>query len=408
MSIGVINNCLKGVDMVKIIVAPDSFKGSMTARDVCDNIEVGLKRAYEDLDIVKIPMADGGEGTLETLVDANQGIIINTFAKDPLGRRIRSQYGIINETTAIIEISRASGLTLLREDERNPMITTTFGTGELILHALDFGCRNFIIGLGGTATNDGGIGLLRALGVRFLDDNNVEVELNGVGLNSIRDIDISEIDERIKESTFTIATDVENVMTGTKGAAFVYGPQKGANSLMVQALDRGLRNYCYLIREKFGIDVENIKGAGAAGGVGGGLLAFLNGRIGKGIDIIIENTNLAESIRDADLVITGEGRMDYQTQFGKAAFGVAKLAKKFNVPVLAICGSLGEGYMELLGKGFNSIFSIMDRPMNEEEAMKRTKILLQNTAENLIRTINMELLVDNTIIAKGESNEDNA
>lgn len=173
---------------------------------------------------------------------------------------------------------------------------------------------------------------------------------------------------------------------------------------MVQALDRGLRNYSYVINEKFGIDIENVKGAGAAGGVGGGLLAFLNGRIGKGIDIIIENTNLAESIRDADLVITGEGRMDYQTQFGKAAFGVAKLAKKFNVPVLAICGSLGEGYMELLGKGFNSIFSIMDRPMNEEEAMKRTKILLQNTAENLMRTIKMELLVDNTKKPKEESN----
>lgn len=250
------------------------------------NLEVGLKRVYKDLDIDKISKAVDGEGSLETLVDENQGVLINTFAKDPLCRRIRSQYGIINDDTAIIEISRASGLTLLEDHERNPMITTTFGTGELILHALDLGCRNFIIGLRGSATNDGGIGLLRALGVRFIDDNNLEVELNGGGLNSIRDIDISEIDGRIKKSNFTIATNVENVMTGAKGAAFVYGPQKGASSLMVQALDRGLRNYCYIIREKFGIDIENIKGAGAAGGVGGGILAFLNGRIGKEIDLL--------------------------------------------------------------------------------------------------------------------------
>lgn len=391
--------------MVKIVIAPDSYKGCMSAREICDNIEIGLKRAKEELDIVKIPMADGGEGTLETLVEANQGIIINTFAKDPLFRRIRCQYGIINDDTAVIEMSRASGLTLLEEEERNPMFTTTFGTGELILHGLDLGIRKFIIGLGGSATNDGGIGLLRALGIRFLDDNNIEVELNGGGLNLIRDIDISKLDERIKESNFIIASDVDNVMTGTNGAAFVYGPQKGANSLMVQALDRGLRNYCYVINQKLGIDVENIKGAGAAGGLGGGLIAFLNGKIDKGIDIIIKNSNLEESIRDADLVITGEGRMDYQTQFGKAAYGVGRLARAMNIPVLAICGSLGDGYEELLDNGFSAIFSIADRPMNEGEAMKRSKFLVQNAAENLMRVIKMELLVDNTKIIREVVNE---
>ncbi|TJX15368.1 glycerate kinase [Tissierella creatinini] len=392
---------------MKIIIAPDSFKGSMTAREVCDNIEAGFRRVNKDLNILKIPMADGGEGTLETLVEANQGIIINTFAKDPLFRRIRCQYGIINDDTAVIQMSRASGLTLLEEDERNPMLTTTFGTGELILHALDLGIRNFIIGLGGSATNDCGIGLLSALGIRFLDDNDIEVELNGGGLNGIRDIDMSNMDERIKESTFTIATDVENVLTGTNGAAFIYGPQKGANSLMVQALDRGLRNFAYIVEKKLGIDIENIKGAGAAGGAGGGLLAFLNGKITNGIDIIIQNTDLDEIIKDADLVITGEGRMDYQTQFGKAAYGVAKLAATYQVPVIAICGSLGEGYEALLDKGFKAILSIVDKPMNEQECMKRTTSLLQNTAENLMRILILDLAIDNTRIARGVINEYN-
>ncbi len=391
---------------MKIVIAPDSFKGSMTAREVCDNVEAGFRRVNKDIEILKLPMADGGEGTLETLVDANQGIIINTFAKDPLFRRIRCQYGIINDKTAVIEMSRTSGLILLDEHERNPMITTTFGVGELILHALDLGCRDFIIGLGGSATTDGGIGLLRALGIRFLDDDGIEVELNGGGLNSIRDIDTSKMDERIKESTFTIATDVENILTGTNGAAFVYGPQKGANALMVQALDRGLRNFAYVIRQKIGIDIENVKGAGAAGGLGGGLLALLNGRIEKGIDIIIKNTNLEEKIKDADLVITGEGRMDYQTQFGKAAFGVARLASKFNIPVIALCASLGEGYETLLDKGFKAIFSMIDRPMNERDCIERTTYLLQNAAENLMRILQLGLMVeDMKIVGTEEKNE---
>lgn len=381
---------------MKIVIAPDSFKGSLTAREVCDNIEAGFKRVNQDLNILKIPMADGGEGTLETLVEANQGIFINTFAKDPLFRRIRCQYGIINDDTAIIQMSKASGLILLEEHERNPMFTTTYGTGELISHALDLGCRNFIIGLGGSATNDGGIGLLSALGAKFLDDDHIEVELNGGGLNSIRNIDMTNMDYRIKESNFMIATDVNNVLTGTNGAAFVYGPQKGANSLMVQALDRGLRNLAYVINQKFGIDIENVKGAGAAGGLGGALLAFLNGRIEKGIEIVIRHTNLEEAIRDADLVITGEGRIDNQTQFGKAAYGVARLASSFNIPVVAICGSLSEGYEGLLANDFNAIFSIADRPMSEQESMKRSPILLKNAAENIMRIIMMNLNIDDT------------
>lgn len=372
---------------MKIVIAPDSFKGSLSAKEVCDNIELGLRKACDNLNIINIPMADGGEGTMETLVAATEGTIINTYAKDPLFRRIRTQYGIINDDTAVIEVSKIAGLSLLEVEERNPMLTTSFGVGELILHALDIGIRKFIIGLGGSATNDCGIGLLRALGIKFLDEDNIEVELNGTGLNRIKDINIKEMDERIKESSFIIATDVENILTGTKGAAFVYAPQKGANFLMVQALDRGLRNFSYVINEKLGIDIENLKGSGAAGGIGGGLVAFLNGEIKSGIEIVIENTNLEAQVMDSDLVITGEGRIDYQTQFGKAAFGVARVAQKYGVPVIGISGSLGEGYELLLDNGFRSIFSIADRPMSLEECIKRTPELLQNTAENLMRVI---------------------
>lgn len=370
---------------MKIIIAPDSFKGSLTSKEVCDDIELGLRRACNYLDIIKTPIADGGEGTLEILVEATEGTIINTYAKDPLFRRIRTQYGIINDNTAVIELSRIAGLTLLDLDERNPMVTTSFGVGELIQHALDIGIRNFIIGLGGSATNDCGIGLLRALGCRFLDEDNLEVELNGSGLNRIKEIDMTELDKRIEESNFIIATDVDNVLSGTNGAAFVYGPQKGANALMVQALDRGLRNFSYLVNEKLGIDIENIKGSGAAGGIGGSLVAFLKGQIKSGIEIVIENTNLEDKVKDSDLVITGEGRMDYQTQFGKAAFGVMKLAGIYNIPVIGISASLGEGNEVLLEKGFTSLFSITDRPMSLEESIKRTPELLQNQAENIMR-----------------------
>lgn len=374
---------------MKIIIAPDSFKGSLSAKEVCDNIELGIRKFYNEIDIIKIPMADGGEGTLEALVEATGGRLINTTVRDPLFKNIEAQYGILgNNKTAIIEMSKSSGLTLLNEEERNPLLTTTYGTGELILHALNSGCRDFIVALGGSATNDGGIGLLGALGVKFLDENGNPVELTGGGLNNIRSIDKTAMDSRIMESTFTIATDVENVLTGVEGAAFVYGPQKGANLLMVHALDRGLRNFAYRINEYLGIDVEHIQGSGAAGGVAAGIIGLFGGKIKRGIDIVIEYTELEEKLRDADLLITGEGRMDYQTKFGKTPFGVAKLAAKYDIPVVAVCGWLGDRYEELYNYGFTSIFSITDKPMTLEECIKETPELLQKISSSIVRLIN--------------------
>ena len=309
---------------MKIVIAPDSFNGSISAKEVCDNIELGMRKLYNELEIVKVPMGDGGDGTLEVLLNETRGNLVSAIVKDPLFNNIKADYGILGNRTALIEMSRASGLALLNKFERNPLLTTTYGTGELILHALDKGCRDFIIALGGSATNDGGIGLLGALGVKFYDDMDDLIELTGRGLYKIRRIDTSNIDSRIKESKFTIATDVENILTGVEGAAHVYGPQKGATSLMVQALDRGLRNYAHVIHQSLGINIEEVQGAGAGGGLGGGLIAFLDGKIRKGIDIVIEYTKLEEKLIDADLVITGEGKMDYQTTFGKAPFGVAR------------------------------------------------------------------------------------
>ena len=372
---------------MKIVIAPDSFNGSISAKEVCDNIELGMRKLYNELEIVKVPMGDGGDGTLEVLLNETRGNLVSAIVKDPLFNNIKADYGILGNRTALIEMSRASGLALLNKFERNPLLTTTYGTGELILHALDKGCRDFIIALGGSATNDGGIGLLGALGVKFYDDMDDLIELTGRGLYKIRRIDTSNIDSRIKESKFTIATDVENILTGVEGAAHVYGPQKGATSLMVQALDRGLRNYAHVINQSLGINIEEVQGAGAGGGLGGGLIAFLDGKIRKGIDIVIEYTKLEEKLIDADLVITGEGKMDYQTTFGKAPFGVARLAKKYNIPVIAICGSLGEGYEELYKHGFSSIHSIIDKPMSLEECIERTPELLRNISSTIIRLV---------------------
>ena len=373
---------------MKILIAPDSFKGSLSAIEVCDNIEIGIRKVCKNIDIIKVPMADGGEGTLEALIHSTNGSIYEKKVKDPLFREALGKYGILgDEKTALIEMARVSGLPLLTREERNPMNTTTYGTGELILEALNRGCRNFIIGIGGSATIDGGIGMAAALGVKFKDENNKELAPIGSSLSKIRYIDISMIDKRIKESRFTIASDVDNPLYGKEGAAYVYGPQKGADKDMVIELDKGLENYSNIIKNDLGKDIKDIKGGGAAGGLGAGLMVFLNGEMKSGIDIVIESTQLEEKIKSVDLVITGEGSIDYQTQFGKTSYGVAKLAKKYNKPLIAICGSIGEGVESLYDDGFTSIFSIGDKPMTLEESMERTPELLEKITENIMRLI---------------------
>jgi glycerate 2-kinase len=371
---------------MKIVIAPDSFKGSLSAMQVACAIEAGIKNINENIQTILLPMADGGEGTVQTLIDATGGSLVELFVHDPLFRKVKSFYGIMGDgKTAVIEMAAASGLTLLTLNERNPLVATTYGAGELIKDALDKGCKKFIIGLGGSATNDGGCGMASALGVKFLDENNNEIGFGGIELQKLKRIDLSGLDPRIKEVSFTCACDVENILCGNSGASKVYGKQKGATPEDVILLDNALLNFANIVQKQYGLDIANVKGAGAAGGLGAGVLFFLQASLQKGIDIIINATRLEEKLQGALLVITGEGRLDEQTAFGKTPFGVATVASKKNIPVIALAGSLGNGYQSLYEKGFTGIFSIINKPMPLQEAIDNAALLLKESAENIVR-----------------------
>lgn len=371
---------------MKVVIAPDSFKGSLSALEVAAAIKKGVKNVNTEIETVLVPMADGGEGTVQSLVDATKGEIIELTVHDPLFREINSFYGIMGDgSTAVIEMAAASGLPLLSKDERNPLKTTTFGTGELISDALNKGCRNFIIGLGGSATNDGGCGMAKALGALFLDVNGNEIETNGAALSNLHSIDLSNLDHRINDSTFTVACDVDNPLCGEKGASIVYGGQKGASETDKIILDKNLAHFAEVVKSTLNVDIKDKPGSGAAGGLGAGVLVFLNAKLKKGIDIITKVTGLSEIMKDANLVITGEGRIDYQSSFGKTPFGVAQIAKQNNVPVIAINGSLGDNYQSLYNKGFDGIFSIINKPMTLDEAITNASTLITESTENIIR-----------------------
>lgn len=375
---------------MNIVIAPDSFKGSLTAREVCNYIENGIKKVITDVDIIKVPMADGGEGTVQSLVDATLGKIINKKVKGPLLNEVEAFYGILGDgKTAVIEMAAASGLTLIEKDERNPLKTTTYGTGELIKDAIDKGCSKIIIGIGGSATNDGGAGMAMALGAKFLDKKGNSIGLGGGELGNIEEIDLTSFNSILKDVTIIAACDVDNPLCGENGASYVYGPQKGATKEMVEILDENLLHYGKLLELKFNKSIIDYPGAGAAGGLGAGLLVFLDAELKRGIDIVIEVTGLEEKVQEADLVITGEGQMDFQTSFGKTPYGVAQISKKYNKPVIAIAGGIGDGAEELYNKGIDSIFSIVDKPLSLEEAIKNSKELLENSAERIIRLINI-------------------
>lgn len=371
---------------MKIVIAPDSFKGSLSALEVAWAIERGIKKVDSEIETILVPMADGGEGTVQSLVDASEGRIVELIVHDPLYRKIKSFYGIMGDgKTAVIEMAASSGLPLLAQSERNPMKTTSYGTGELIKDALDKGCTDIIIGLGGSATNDGGCGMAQALGVRFLDANGNDIGFGGQELSKIQSIDISEIDSRIQSVQFLAACDVDNPLCGEKGASAVYGRQKGASEDDVITLDKGLNNFSTIIKQQLNVDIKDIPGAGAAGGLGAGVMIFLQAQLQRGIEIVTQATNLLEIMDGADLVITGEGRIDFQTAFGKTPFGVAQVAKVKNIPTIVLAGSLGEGYKTLYEKGFNGIFSIIDKPMSLQEAIDNAAELLENAAENVAR-----------------------
>ena len=371
---------------MKIVIAPDSFKGSLTALEVAKCIEKGIKKVDATIETVIVPMADGGEGTVQSLIDVSEGQIVEAIVHDPLFRPIKSFYGIMGDgKTAVIEMAAASGLPLLKNDERNPHKTSTFGTGELIKDALDKGCTNIIIGLGGSATNDGGTGMAQALGVRFLNAKGVELNMCGAELINIHSVDVSGIDVRVKGLSIVSACDVDNPLCGIKGASNVYGRQKGATESDVETLDKGLEHFAERMKSDYGYDFKDYPGAGAAGGLGYGVLCFLGAKLERGIEIVTRVTKLAEKMKGADLVFTGEGRIDSQTAFGKTPFGVAQVAKQTNIPVIAIAGGLGIGYQELYEKGFDGIFSLIDKPMSLDEAIANSEELLENIAESIIR-----------------------
>lgn len=376
---------------MKIIVAPDSFKGSLTSVQAAEAIERGIKKAAlaynENVEVVKVPMADGGEGTVEAIISAVGGKIIPTKALDPLARPVDSFFGILPDNTAVIEMAAASGLNLLKEEERNPLKATSYGTGQLIKAALDMGCKNIIIGIGGSATNDGGVGMAQALGVKFLDEEGKQIGFGGQELSKICKIDISDLDGRAKDAKFVIASDVKNPLCGPEGASAIYGPQKGATPEMIKILDKNLEHLADIIKRDLGKDIKDLPGAGAAGGLGAALMAFLNAKLQPGIEIVMELSNFKEKVRNTDIIFTGEGATDYQTKFGKVPFGVAQVAKEDNKPVICISGSLLEGYEELYKYGISAMFSIINKPMELKEAMERGEELLDKTSENLFRLI---------------------
>lgn len=373
--------------MVKILIVPDKFKGSLSAFEVANNIEKGILKVLPEAFIEKIPIADGGEGTVKSLVDATGGNIIKVNVKDPLFRDIESFYGILGDgKTAVIEMAAASGLYLLKDYERNPMITTTYGTGQLIKDALDRGCRKFIIAIGGSATNDGGAGMAEALGVKFYDKYGREIGLGGGELSKINSIDVSNFDDRIAKCEFVAACDVENPLIGENGASRVYGPQKGATKEAVEILDKNLEYYGKFLEKYFNKKIIDVPGSGAAGGLGAGLIAFLNAQLKSGIEITIETLKIEEKIKEAEIVISGEGKIDFQTAFGKTISGIAKLCQKYNKPLIAIAGTVEE-VDKLYDIGVSSAFSIIEKPMSLEDAMKDAPILLQKSAENIFRLI---------------------
>lgn len=371
---------------MKIVIAPDSFKESLTAKQVCQAIENGLRRVWEDADIVHAPVADGGEGTVQSLVDATQGQIVKLRATGPLGQKVDAFYGLLGDkTTAVIEMAAASGLHHVAPAQRDPKVTSSYGTGELIRHALDHGAEKIILGLGGSATNDGGIGMMTALGAKFLDNEGKEVESNGAGLAEIADIDISMLDPRFTSSEILVACDVDNPLCGTKGASAIFGPQKGANEKDVFFLDSAMHNYGVQVERVLGKSIIHAAGAGAAGGMGGALLGFTKATLRSGIDIIMETLQLSEKVREADLVITGEGRMDWQTVYGKAPIGVAQIAKQTNIPVIAMVGCVGENYQAVYEHGIDAVFTAIPRVFATETAFAEADINLTNLAENVAR-----------------------
>jgi glycerate kinase len=375
---------------MKIVIAPDSYKESLSAMEVAIQIEAGFREIYPDAEYVKLPVADGGEGTVDAMVAATGGRQINVSVTGPTGKPVLAHFGITgNQQCAVIEMASASGLECIPPEERNPLITTSYGTGELIKAALDLGVTEFIIGLGGSATNDGGAGMLQALGIHLLDKAGHNIGKGGQCLSELEYVDVSGMDPRLKQCRITVACDVTNPLTGPQGASAIFGPQKGANPAMVRFLDENLKHYAEVIARQTGKDVEFAPGAGAAGGLGAALLAFLNAELRSGIEIVTEAVELEKAIMDADLVITGEGRIDSQSIKGKVPVGVARLAKRHNKPVIGIAGSLSADVAVVYEHGIDCVFSVLNKVCSLDEALNDAAANVRLTARNIAATLRL-------------------
>lgn len=375
---------------MKIVIAPDSYKESLSASGVASAIEAGFREIFPDATYVKIPVADGGEGTVEAMVAATEGSLVNLRVTGPLGAPVDAFYGLSGDTrTAFIEMAAASGLELVPAAQRDPLTTTSFGTGELIKSALDKGVEHIIIGIGGSATNDGGAGMMQALGARLLDDGEQEIGFGGGALPGLAKIDISGLDARVRQCRFEVACDVTNPLTGRDGASAIFGPQKGATPALVEQLDRALAHYAAIIQRDLDIDVLHIPGGGAAGGMGAALHAFCQADLRRGIEIVTEALGLAEQVKDAALVITGEGRIDSQSINGKVPIGVAQVAKQFNKPVIGIAGSLTADVGVVHQHGLDAVFSVLYSICTLEEALANAENNLRLAARNIAATLKM-------------------
>ncbi|SFF64305.1 glycerate kinase [Halobacillus alkaliphilus] len=370
---------------MKCLLAPDSYKGSLSALEVAESMEKGVKHVFPSCEIKSFPLADGGEGTVDSLINITNGTKWTNEVSGPLGGKVQAQWGILGDGhTAVIEMAQASGITLLPENELDPMRATTYGTGELIKRALDHGCRKIILGIGGSATNDGGAGMAEALGVEFLDKDGEHLPPGGQALQYLDKISTKQLDPRIVSSEIVVACDVDNPLCGPDGASAIFGPQKGATKEMVIELDESLKNFGLKIEKYLNKNIMYEKGAGAAGGLGGGLMAFLGATLVPGINLVLDTIRFEEELKDTDFIIVGEGKTDKQTAYGKAPMGVGKKAKEYGIPVICISGSLSEGYRILANQGIQAFFSIANSPSTLNFLSEHAGSLIEETVKNVM------------------------
>lgn len=375
---------------MNIVIAPDSFKESLTAMEAATAIEEGFSSVLPHETYHKIPMADGGEGTVQSIVDATGGTIKEVTVTGPLYEPVEAFYGLSGDKKiAVIEMAAASGLDKVPMEKRNPLITTTYGLGELICDALEEGVEEILLGIGGSATNDGGAGMMMSLGGKLMDDKGDSISADGKGLGDLKSIDVRGLHPRLTEVSIKVACDVDNPLTGKNGASHIYGPQKGGTPEQIELLDSHLAHYVQLIKDTFGKDIDQVPGAGAAGGLGAGLLAFLDADLERGGDLLVEMLGLEERIKQADLVITGEGGINHQTIFGKTPVAVSKIAKKYGVPVIAFAGTLSKGYESVHDEGINAVFSIIPALGSLDEVLEKGYENLKTAAANVASIIKL-------------------